>query len=63
MQKIKPKEIHQKEDEIDFKIVWLLITESKRFIVLTSLTITIATAMFVYFRPTYISSTTIERAH
>ena len=62
MQKIKPKEIHQKEDEIDFKIVWLLIIESKRFIVLATLALTIATAMFVYFRPTYISSATIELA-
>ena len=62
MQKIKPKEIRQKEDGIDFKIVWLLIIESKRFIVLVTLALTIATAMFVYFRPTYISSATIELA-
>lgn len=62
MQKIKPKKIRQKEDKIDFKIVWLLIIESKRFIVLVTLAFTIATAMFVYFRPTYISSATIELA-
>ena len=62
MQKIKPKEIRQKEDGIDFKIVWLLIIESKRFIVLVTLALTIATAIFVYFRPTYISSATIELA-
>ena len=62
MQKIKPKEIRQKEDGIDFKIVWLLIIESKRFIVLVTLALTIATAVFVYFRPTYISSATINLA-
>jgi hypothetical protein len=62
MQKIKPKEIRQKEDGIDFKIVGLLIIESKRFIVLVTLALTLATAIFVYFRPTYISSATIELA-
>ena len=62
MQKIKPKEIRQKEDRIDFKIVGLLIIESKRFIVLVTLAFTIATAIFVYFRPTYISSASIELA-
>ena len=62
MQKIKPKEIHQKEDGIDFKIVWLMIIESTRFIVLVTLALTIATAMFVYFSPTYISSLVILRS-
>ena len=62
MQKIKPKEIHQKEHGIDFKIVWLMIIESTRFIVLVTLSLTIATAMFVYFSPTYISSLVILRS-
>ena len=62
MQKIKPKELHQKEDGMDFKIVWLMIIESKRFIVLVTLALTIATAMFVYFSPTYISSLVILRS-
>ena len=62
MQKIKPKEIRQKEDGIDFKIVWLMIIESKRFIVLVTLALTIATAIFVYFSPTYSSSSTILRS-
>jgi uncharacterized protein involved in exopolysaccharide biosynthesis len=62
MQKIKPKEIHQKEDGIDFKIVWLMIIESTRFIVLVTLAPTIATAIFVYFSPTYSSSSTILRS-
>ena len=62
MQKIKPKEIHQKEHGIDFKIVWLMIIESTRFIVLVPLALTIATAMFVYFSPTYISSLVILRS-
>ena len=62
MQKIKTKEIHQKEDGVDFKIVWFMIIESTRFIVLVSLALTIATAMFVYFSPTYISSSVILRS-
>lgn len=62
MQKIKPKELHQKEDGMDFKIVWLMIIESKRFIVLVTLALTIATAIFAYFSPTYISSTIILRS-
>ena len=62
MQKITPKEIRQKEDGIDFKIVWLMIIESTRFIVLVTLALTIATAMFVYFSPTYISSLVILRS-
>jgi len=62
MQKIKPKETSQKEDGIDFKIVWLMIIESTRFIVLVTLAFTIATAMFIYFNPTYSSSMTILRS-
>ena len=60
MQKINPKETHQKDDEIDFKMVWFLIIESKRFIVIVTLAFTIATAIFLYFRPTYVSSATLE---
>ena len=58
-----PKEKHYKEDEIDFKMIWFSIIESKRFIIIVTLAFTIASAIFVYFKPpipTYVSSATIE---
>ena len=57
-----PKEIRQKEDGIDFKIVWLMFIESKRFILLFKMALTILTAMVIYFSPIYISSMMIVRS-
>ena len=57
-----PKEIRQKEDGIDFKIVWLMFIESKRFIVMFTMAPIILTAMVIYFSPIYISSMMIVRS-
>ena len=60
MQKIKPKKIHAIDDEIDFKAIWISINESKRLIIIVSLAFAIVSAIFLFLRPTYVSSTTIE---
>ena len=57
-----PKEIQQKEGKMDFKIVWLMFIESKRFILLFKMALTILTAMVIYFSPIYISSMMIVRS-
>ena len=57
-----PREIQQKEDNMDFKIVWLMFIESKRFILLFTMALMILTAMVIYFSPIYISSMMIVRS-
>ena len=57
-----PKEIRQKEDKMDFKIVWLIFIESKRLIVLFTMALTILTAMVINYSPIYISSMMIVRS-
>jgi hypothetical protein len=57
-----PKEIRQKEDKMDFKIVWLMFIGSKRFIVMFTMALIILMAMVIYFSPIYISSMMIVRS-
>jgi hypothetical protein len=57
-----PKEIRQKENNMDFKIVWLMFIGSKRFIVMFTMALIILTAMVIYFSPIYISSMMIVRS-
>ena len=57
-----PREIQQKEDKMDFKIVWLIFIESKRLIVLFTMALTILTAMVINYSPIYISSMMIVRS-
>ena len=57
-----PKEVMQKKDRIDFKIVWLMFIESIRLIVMFSMTLTILTAIVIYYSPIYISSMMIVRS-
>ena len=57
-----PKEIQQKEGKMDFKIVWLMFIESRRFIILFTMALMILTAMVIYFSPIYISSMMIVRS-
>ena len=56
-----PREIQQKEGKMDFKIVWLMFIESRRFIILFTMALMILTAMVIYFSPIYISSMMIVR--
>ena len=55
------REIQLKEDRMDFKIVWLMFIESRRFIILFTMALMILTAMVIYFSPIYISSMMIVR--
>jgi|SaaInlStandDraft_2_1057019.scaffolds.fasta_scaffold546569_1 hypothetical protein len=57
-----PNEIQQKEDEIDFKIIWFMIIELKRFIAMFTMTPAILTSMVIYYSPIYISSMMIIRS-
>ena len=57
-----PKEIRQKENNMDFKIVWLMFIGSKRFIVMFTMALIVLTAMVIYFSPIYISSMMIVRS-
>jgi hypothetical protein len=57
-----PKDIQQKEDWMDFKIVWLIFVESKQSIVMFTMALTILTAMVIYYSPIYISSMMILRS-
>ena len=57
-----PKEIRQKENNMDFKIVWLMFIGSKRFIVMFTMALIILMAMVIYFSPIYISSMMIVRS-
>ena len=56
------KDIQQKEDWMDFKIVWLIFVESKQSIVMFTMALTILTAMVIYYSPIYISSMMILRS-
>ena len=57
-----PRKIQQKEGKMNFKIVWLMFIESKRFILLFTMAPMISTAMVIYYSPIYISSTLIVRS-